>query len=129
MARALTAAALAAAMAGCGSEMDAATAPEGAAAFRQCAVCHTVAAPDTPAGKVRLVGPPLFGVYGRPAAAVEGFSYSRALKSSGVVWDDAALDAFLADPQALVPGTLMSYAGESDPARRKAMIDYLKTLK
>ncbi len=129
MKRAIVIAALAALSSGCGRESGAPAAPDGATAYRPCAVCHTAAAPDTPAGKVRLVGPPLWDIYGRPAAAAPGFSYSRALRSSGVIWDEAALDAFLADPQALVPGTIMSYAGERDPARRAAIIQYLKTLR
>jgi cytochrome c2 len=103
-------------------------APSGARLFAQCAVCHTAAPPDTPAGKQRLVGPPLWGVVGRPAGSIEGFNYSRAMKNSGLVWDEATLDRYLANPQEVLPGTLMSYAGEPDPAKRAALIEHLKTL-
>ncbi len=98
-------------------------------AFAPCAVCHTAAPPDTPAGKMRLVGPPLWGVYGRAAASVEGFAYSKAMREAGLTWDDATLDRYLADPQAALPRTMMSYAGEPDAAKRAAIIEYLKTLR
>ena len=51
------------------------------------------------------------------------------MKNSGKVWDEATLDNFLTNPMSNVPGTRMSYMGQSDPAKRKAVIDYLKTLK
>ncbi|NWG72236.1 MAG: c-type cytochrome [Parvularculaceae bacterium] len=129
---ALAAAALA--LAACGGASDeAATRPSAAASgervFSQCAVCHTAAPPDQPAAKMRLIGPPLFGVVGRPAASVPGFKYSRAMQASGLVWDEATLDAFLENPHKLVPGTTMSFAGEADAARRAALIAHLKTLK
>jgi cytochrome c len=116
------------ALAACG-ERDDATTPSGQRLFSQCAVCHTSAPADTPAGKIKLVGPPLFGVYGRAAAAIPDFQYSKSMREASLVWDDATLDQFLAKPQAIVPGTNMSYVGEADPAKRAAIIDYLKTLK
>jgi cytochrome c len=97
--------------------------------YSQCAVCHTAAPPDSAGARMRLVGPPLWGVFGRPAAAVDGFNYSRAMRGAGLIWDEASLDAFLASPQTSVPGTIMSYPGESDPQKRAALIAYLKTLK
>lgn len=106
-----------------------ATGPSGERLFSQCAVCHTAAAPGTPGAKLRLVGPPLWGVVGRKAAALPEFRYSRAMQESGLIWDEATLNAFLENPHKLVPGTLMSYAGESDAARRAALIAYLGTLK
>ncbi len=50
------------------------------------------------------------------------------MKASGLKWDDATLDAYLADPQKIVPGTKMSFGGIKDAAKRKAVIEYLKTL-
>jgi cytochrome c len=88
----------------------------------QCATCH---GSDGGGGEM---GPSLKGVAGRPVASLPDFSYSDALKAKGGVWSDAALDGFLADPQTAVPGTAM-YGGAPDPADRKAVIDYLKTLK
>src|SRR3546814_2463560 len=66
------------------------------------------------------IGPNLHGIVGRAVAAHDGFSYSGAMKAKGGVWDEAALDAYLADPMKTVPGTRMAFAGVIDPADRKA---------
>jgi cytochrome c len=94
----------------------------GRAVYAACAACHE------PGGATQT-GPDLRGVLGRPAASVSGFRYSRALRRSGLNWDESALDRFVADPQALVPGTTMPYAGEPDPEARAALVAYLKTLR
>ena len=94
----------------------------GGMAFQQCAECHS---PGTSDG----AGPGLKGVAGRRAAAKDGFAYSPALKASKIVWDDATLDAFLADPQKAVPGTTMAYGGDADAKERADLVAYLKTLK
>jgi cytochrome c len=70
----------------------------------------------------------LAGVVGRKAAAVPGFNYSDAMKTSGLVWTEANLDRFLAGPTRLVPGTSMR-AIVSDPTERRQVIAYLATLK
>lgn len=93
------------------------------AAFIQCAACHSVEP-----GR-NGVGPSLAGVAGRKAASLPAFNYSNALKNSGLTWDAAALDRWLTSPQRAVPGTKMPFAGISDPARRKEVVDYLMTLK
>ena len=93
------------------------------AAFAQCAACHS-----TEAGK-NGVGPSLAGVVGRKAGSVAGFAYSDANKASGLTWDEKTLDEYLTAPAKKVPGTKMTFAGLADPAARKAVIDYLKTLK
>ncbi len=87
--------------------------------FEQCAACHTVDG-DSP------VGPTLKGVMGRKAGSVAGFRYSRAMKNAAVVWDERALDAYIADPQAFMPGNLMPFAGLMDANERTALIAYLK---
>lgn len=92
-------------------------------AFNQCAACHSTAPGKT------IIGPSLAGVYGSKAGQVPGFQFSDAMKNSGLVWTSANLDKFLADPKSVVPGTLMSFAGLKDESQRKAVIDYLKTLK
>lgn len=123
--------ALAALLAACGAEEPAAPmTPEerGLAAFRACAVCHARTAPDDP-GTPRLTGPSLFGIAGAPSARLADYAYSPALRRAALVWDDATLDAYIADPQALVPGTRMSYPGQPDAEARAAIIAYLKTLK
>jgi cytochrome c len=104
------------------AEASHATAAEPPAAFLQCKICHT-----TQAGQ-HLVGPSLAGVYGRPAASAAGYPYSAALKQAGLTWNEATLDRFLAAPMKTVPGTKMTYAGLADPAARRELIMYLKTL-
>ena len=94
----------------------------GAKIFAACAVCHATEAPDHK-------GPALRGVVGRPAGTLPGFRYSRALKNARRDWSEAALDAYLADPQAALPGNAMPYPGLPDPAQRRDLIAYLKTLK
>jgi cytochrome c len=88
--------------------------------FRACAACHTV-----DPGEHRT-GPSLAGIVGRRAAADTTFRrYSPALRRSGLTWDEAHLDAWLADPQALVPGNRMLFRGIADPAARADLIAYL----
>jgi cytochrome c2 len=96
----------------------------GAAVFKtQCSTCHSVAP-----GK-NMVGPSLFGVVDRPAGQIPGFDYSPANKGSGLTWDTATLDRYLADPQAVVPNTIMPYPGLKDDAKRANLIAYLATLR
>lgn len=92
-------------------------------AFAMCGSCHSVTPHET------RIGPSLFGVFGRKAGSEPGYAYSDAMKNSGHTWDEATLDKYLTDPRIDVPGTKMTFAGISDPDRRKQVIDYLKTLK
>ncbi len=89
---------------------------------QQCGLCHDVAQ-----GKNR-VGPSLFGVVGRKAGTIDGYRYSDANKNSGLNWDPATLDKYLADPRATVPGTTMTYAGVKNDQQRKDIIAYLATV-
>jgi cytochrome c2 len=72
-------------------------------------------------------GPNLRGVYGRPAGSVEGFQYSFTFMKTlkGMVWNDAALDVWITNPQAWVPGVYMYYK-QPDPEVRRKIILYLK---
>lgn len=97
----------------------------GERAFQRCAACHAIS--DTTRGD--YAGPPLGGVMGRRAGTVRGFAYSDALKGAGrdgLVWDEATLDRFIADPEAAVPGTSMPYVG-GPASDRRAVIAWLKT--
>lgn len=105
------------------TETTAAAAGGKPAVFAQCAACHSVEP-----GK-NGVGPSLAGIVGRKAGTVAGFAYSDANKNSGLTWDEATLDEYLTAPMKKVPGTKMSYAGLADAAKRKELIEYLKTLK
>jgi cytochrome c len=100
----------------------------GRAAFAACAVCHSVKDPTAP-GYASQVGPSLFAVYGASSAHVAGFDYSQAMRQANLTWDDATLDAFIANPHQVIPKTRMAFAGEPDADKRAALIAYLKTLK
>jgi cytochrome c len=95
---------------------------DGVAAFEPCAACHTV---DGTAGAG--TGPTLKDVFGRMSGSVPGFRYSRAMKNAAIVWDEASLDQFLADPQGFAPGNVMPFSGLSDRSQRAELIVYLKS--
>jgi cytochrome c len=96
-------------------------ATRGEARFQECAACHKVEE------GANGVGPSLHGVFRRKAGALGDFRYSPALKRSGIVWTPESLDAFLSDPQKMVPANRMPYAGMPDPADRADLIAYLLT--
>ena len=89
----------------------------GAAIYERCHACHSLERNRT--------GPKHCGLIGRPAGGLAGFSYSQALQDSGILWDAASLDRFLADPVGTVPGTRMGYAGVKDPRERADLIAVL----
>jgi cytochrome c len=90
---------------------------------RRCAVCHSVAEGQN------KVGPSLHGVVGRHSASVAGFNYSPAMKGADKTWDAAAIDTYLQDPKAYVPGNRMILAGIKDEAERQNIIAYLEAQK
>jgi cytochrome c len=88
--------------------------------WRKCASCHTLDAN----GRNRA-GPRLHGIFGRTAGSVPNYTYSEALKTSGIVWNDATLDAYIKDAEAFVPGTKM-YGGLSQDTDREDLLAFLK---
>jgi cytochrome c len=97
--------------------------PDGATLFKQqCATCHTNNLSDP----VRQ-GPSLFKIVGKPAGKADGFRYSAGFANADFVWDDSKLDAYLANPQGMVPGSIMAYR-QPKAETRTAIIAYLKEL-
>lgn len=90
----------------------------GEAIYSRCLACHALAYDRT--------GPRHCGLFGRRAGSVKGFPYSEAMKHSNIVWNEATLNRFLANPLKAVPGTAMGYAGVKDNKERADLIAYLK---
>ncbi|MBB6254214.1 c-type cytochrome [Nitrospirillum iridis] len=104
----------------------------GATIFKRCAACHS-AEPG-----VNKVGPSLFGVVGRPAGAISGYSYSPAVQQAaakGLVWSEEGIVAYLANPHKY----LGDFVGDpavpnkmpfslADEQQRRDVVAYLKSL-
>lgn len=98
-------------------------AAKGAKVFRKCQTCHQVG-PEAKDG----TGPVLNGVYGR-TAGITDFAYSDAMKAkgdAGLVWDEATLEAYLADPKGYIADNKMQFAGLRKPSDFKDIIAFLK---
>lgn len=103
--------------------LPAAKPPSGEELFkRQCSTCHTTNASDP-----QRQGPTLAGVYGRKAGTAAGFHYSAGFAKADWTWDDAHLDPWLTNPQAVIPGAIMPYR-QGKAEIRTAIIGYLKDL-
>ena len=101
--------------------VEAGDAKKGKKVFSKCKACHTI----KKGGKNR-VGPNLYGVVGSKAAQAKGFRYSKAMKNSGITWDEATLDKFLTKPKKLVKKTKMAFGGLKKDSQRADLIAYLK---
>jgi cytochrome c len=89
--------------------------------FRVCAPCHSLE-PER-----NMTGPSLANLWGRKAGSIRSFDrYSDALKSSGIIWDDRALDGWLTDPQRMVPDNDMPFEGIKDDRVRADLLAFLK---
>jgi cytochrome c len=86
----------------------------------QCATCHTLVASEPP-----RQGPTLAGMIGRHAGSVSGFKYSPGFAKADFTWDSAHLDAWLTNPQAVIPGAIMPYR-QANSEIRHAIIGYLE---
>jgi cytochrome c len=102
-------------------------AAKGEKVFKKCQACHSV---DEGQQKV---GPSLHGVIGRQAGTVDGYTKYVGLKGADFVWDEALLDAYLADPKAFITEhtdnkrSSMAFKLSKD-AERADVIAYLKSL-
>jgi cytochrome c len=104
---------------------DPAESGPGARAFQKCFACHSLDPRET-----NLPGPNLHKLFGRVAGTLPGFEYSEAMvtagRRKGLVWDERSLDQYLAEPESLVPGTLMALVSITNSAERKVLTEYLK---
>jgi cytochrome c len=89
---------------------------------KECELCHNLGK-----GQGAKIGPDLYGVVGRPVASEAGFGYSAPLKAKGGTWTFDALNTWLTNPRADVPGTLMTFAGISNAHQRADVIAYLNS--
>ena len=89
--------------------------------FGACAACHSLR-PDQ-----NMTGPSLAGLWDRKAGTLKSFSrYSPALTSANIIWNDKTLDEWIADPQHVVPGNQMTFAGVKDATQRADLLAFLK---
>lgn len=93
--------------------------------FNKCKACHTF----KQGGKNR-VGPNLWGIYNAPIMQKADFKYSKSFQDkAGMVWNDANLDGYLANPKGFIPKNKMAFAGLKKEQDRTNLIEWLKTLK
>ncbi len=104
------------------AEVPAAPADNGKVAFNNlCRTCHSLKPGDN------RLGPSLHRIVGAKAAQSPGYAYSQSLRQSGVTWDEATLERWIENPDAVVPNNNMKpYNGVTDPAVRKSIVDFLK---
>ena len=89
--------------------------------FVKCRACHQIG--ETARNSV---GPELNGVIGRHSGSVPGYNYSEANKNSGLTWDPATFRRYIASPQAVVPGTKMTFAGLTREKDIENVLAYLE---
>jgi cytochrome c len=87
----------------------------------QCSGCHSVE-PER-----NRAGPTLHGLFGRQSGTLEGFDFSSAMREARIEWSPETLDAFLAEPREVVPGTKMVLWG-LPPEDRRNVIAYLESV-
>lgn len=91
--------------------------------FKKCKACHVVNK------EKNKTGPHLVGLIGREAGSVESFKkYSKAMKTSGIIWNAETLDGYLANPRKYLKGTKMAFAGLKKEKDRQNIIAYLQSV-
>lgn len=96
---------------------------KGEADTKACQACH-----NFEKGAGPKVGPPLYGVVGRPKGSIAGFDYSAGMKAKGGNWTYEDLNTFITDPKAFVNGTKMAFSGIPEAEKRADVLAYLRTL-
>jgi len=85
--------------------------------YERCQGCHSIDRDRT--------GPRHRGLVGRRAGSVPGFTYSKAMRRSKIVWTAQTLDQFLRAPTKAIPGTSMGFDGVKDARQRADLIAFL----
>ena len=93
---------------------------KGEKVFKKCKACHSLEA-----GK-KKIGPSLNGIFGKAAGTTEGFKFSKAMKESGITWDEETIAAYLENPKKYIKGNRMAFPGLKKEADRANIIAYLK---
>jgi cytochrome c2 len=99
------------------------SAAQGRAIFAS--ICHTCHSAQK---GVNRIGPSLYGVVGRKAASISDYPYSDVMRHSGFVWTPQQIFVYIANPQQVLPGVKMHYAGLTRARDRRDVIAYLETL-
>jgi cytochrome c len=88
-----------------------------------CLTCH-----NFEKGAGPKIGPPLWGVVGRPVASIAGFAYSDSLKVVGGNWTYEQINKMITNPKSVAADTKMTFPGEKVAQRRADILAYLQTL-
>ncbi|MGI9386574.1 MAG: c-type cytochrome, partial [Methyloligellaceae bacterium] len=89
---------------------------------RKCSICHTLKKDGA-----HRAGPTLFGVFGRRAGTLPGYSYSKALKNSSIVWSERTIGRLFEEgPEHFTPGSKMPLQKIADAKVRGALVEFLK---
>lgn len=97
---------------------------KGEALFKsRCTMCHTYTE-----GGVLKQGPNLYGLFGRTAGTTPGYSYTDAMKSSGVVWTEESLSEYIMNPRKYIPKTKMNFPGFKNPQDRADVLSFLQSV-
>lgn len=99
---------------------EAADAKRGKKVYNKCKACHFLNK------EKNKVGPHLVAIMGRTAGSVEGYKYSKAMKGSGIVWDEKTIDEYLVKPKTFIPGNKMTFPGLKKEKDRQDVIAYIK---
>jgi cytochrome c len=96
-------------------------AKNGKRVFGRCRACHGLKTSRSKAG------PSLRNIFGRPAGTEPDYAgYSKALRESGILWNERTLDQWLSSPVDFLPGNKMNMAPIRSARERMDLIAYLR---
>jgi cytochrome c len=93
----------------------------GAKVFKVCHICHRIGP-----GAKNLVGPELNGLDGRHSGTAPGYNYSEGNIKSGIIWNEKTFKKYIRDPQGVIPGTKMAFAGIKNEKEVDDLWAYIK---